>query len=89
MWASVSLSTRERDVLRTMLQRTRTHAGLSPSVHSDRGWHNVGGAAPTFAKALQFQFHTDMSSGGYWAQMSVACAATPLLLKNSFAQLPQ
>ena len=29
------------------------------------------------------------SLGGYWAQRSVERAATPLLLKNSLAQLPQ
>ena len=35
------------------------------------------------------QFQTDGSFGGYPAQTSVLWAATPLLLKNSFAQLPQ
>lgn len=33
-----------------------------------------------------YQFQTDMSSGGYCSQTSVVFAATPLLLKNSFAQ---
>src|SRR6478672_6298558 len=39
--------------------------------------------------AVTHPSHTLGSLGGYWAQTSVECAATPLLLKNSFAQLPQ
>src|SRR6476659_4104218 len=40
-------------------------------------------------EAVTHPSHTLGSLGGYWAQTSVECAATPLLLKNSFAQLPQ
>ena len=46
-------------------------------------------AIQSSARRRRHQFQTDMSSGGYCMQMSVVCAATPLLLKNSFAQLGQ
>lgn len=35
------------------------------------------------------QFHTDMSPGGYWLQMSVALATTPLLFQKIFMWLGQ
>jgi hypothetical protein len=40
-------------------------------------------------EAMTHPSQTPGSLGGYCAQASVECAATPLLLKNSLAQLPQ
>jgi hypothetical protein len=40
-------------------------------------------------EAMTHPSQTLGSLGGYCAQTSVECAATPLLLKNSLAQLPQ
>jgi hypothetical protein len=39
--------------------------------------------------AVTHPSQTPGSLGGYCAQTSVECAATPLLLKNNLAQLPQ
>ena len=60
----------------------------NPCATSDVG-HLAGRGRSACGEARRHQFQTDMSSGWYCMQTSVVCAATPLLLKNSFAQFGQ